>query len=134
MSRFDPDCVHLGYMDGLLGKEPSEVGEGYEKGWLAGAEDRAAGMKAPDNVLGNPQGIKVGDMVVIPKGTIVKQVFKDPKPAGRTYKVRVNHFLTGTNAYIDWSGQFHRPTWATVRWAGKGGYWSEAAIEDVRKP
>jgi len=138
-SRFDGDNVHLGYMCGLRGEDPEDgYGEGYELGWLAGAEDRAAGKKAiglgyiADEYL----PVKPGDVVTIPKGVVTKTIGKPPKPAGRTYKVKVDHTLPGSNAYLE-GNAFRRgvvrPTGPKVRWAGTGGYWAEADLDDVVK-
>lgn len=140
MSRFDPNGIHLGYMRGLRGEDPEEGYHGeYELGWLAGAEDRAAG-KSDAAYLGFREDrdlpIKPGDTVTIPKGVVVKTIGKPPKPAGRTYKVRVDHILSGSNAYLEGNAfrrEIVRPTSPKVRWAGTGGYWSEADINDVRK-
>ncbi len=67
--------------------------------------------------------IKNGQVVTIPKGTPVKQVGKPIRPAGRTYKVTVDHLLCG---FVDEQrGIVRNPM---VRWAGSGGYWCEADI------
>lgn len=136
-SRFDGTNVHYGYLQGLRGEEAEEgLGEDYEAGWLAGAVDREAG-KSPTAYLGFREDrdlpIKQGDTVTIPKGITVKTVYKDPKPAGRTYKIKVNHIMPGSNAYLDWNREVVRPTGPKVVWPGPGGYWSEADLNDVIK-
>jgi hypothetical protein len=69
--------------------------------------------------------IKRGDVVTIRKGVMVKTVGRDAKPAGRTYKVTVDHVLNGVSV----GGVLERNP--SVVWAGSGGYWSEVDINDV---
>lgn len=129
---------------------------------------------------------KKADIVLIPKGTMVKKIGQTPKPAGRTYKVKVDHVLPGMSIPVGtyWpnserslhleemcersSGAYDIKraygtlnlkdliffmTWeeretATgkkylrlflpienpkVCWAGTGGYWAEADVNDVQK-
>jgi len=71
--------------------------------------------------------IKRGDRVRIPKGTLVKTVYHGVRLAGKTYTVKVDHTLNGMT---DERYGTHNPT---VRWAGPGGYWSEADFNDVEK-
>lgn len=73
--------------------------------------------------------IKPGDRVRIKRGVVVKRTFHGSAPAGRTYVVIVHHLLSGSTD--SWS-QKHL-TNPTVRWAGSGGYWAEADINDVEK-
>jgi hypothetical protein len=68
--------------------------------------------------------IKPGMVVTIKKGTIVKTYGRDPKPAGKTYKVKVDHILNGCTRHLGES-QIVNPA---VRWAGPGGYWSAVDI------
>jgi len=79
--------------------------------------------------------IKAGMTVTIKKGTIVKTIGRDPKPAGKTYKVKVHHTLCGQNQYRDSRGFMQTGIVPsknpTVCWAGPGGYWSEADINDI---
>jgi len=63
------------------------------------------------------------DTVIIPKGTLVRHRGQ-VKPAGRTYKVKVTHCLSG---WID-GLTVHNPK---VCWAGSGGYWSEVELNDI---
>lgn len=129
-----------GYLDGLHGIDPDEKmsysGGEYEQGWLRGSADREAGVKAP-KYLGfhydDDLTIKPGMTVTIRKGTMV-ECRGEVKPAGRTYKVVVNHILNGQNLYIE--GSAFRTTVTpikapTVRWAGTGGYWSAVDINDI---
>jgi hypothetical protein len=132
--------LHEGYMDGLRGDDPdpklSEFPDSeYNDGWLVGDEDRRHGVKPPKynasftkpNIEGNIRGKEV----VIPRGTLVKVVGKPEKPAGRTYKVIVHHLTSGITAWKS-GREFHRPEPPKVVWAGPGGYWAEASIEDVK--
>lgn len=75
--------------------------------------------------------IKKGDTVTIKRGTMVKAFGKDPKPAGRTYKVKIDHVLPGQN---DLSQDLRVQTPVknpSVRWAGTGGLWMEVDINDI---
>jgi hypothetical protein len=81
--------------------------------------------------------IKPGDRVRIPKGVIVR-CNGENKPAGRTFIVRVNHVLNGYT--LDASEQAYqmrhgRTVGPAVNpkavWAGSGGYWCEADINDI---
>lgn len=114
--------------------------------------------------------IKQDDVVVIKKGIMVKTVGRLEKPAGKTYKVKVNHILSGQSLYIgrmmdnellnvfdssdlriamkmygtddltilypmtrvDDNGHIllHIES-PKVVWAGPGGYWTEADINDL---
>lgn len=73
--------------------------------------------------------IKRGQIITIKKGTMVKTVGKEAKPAGRTYRVAVNHLLPGVTERIN-GEQVHKSN-PKVVWAGAGGYWSEADINDI---
>lgn len=75
--------------------------------------------------------IKPGMTVTIRKGTIVKTVGREPKPAGRNYKVTVHHILPGVTRHRDFRNDqidFVNPS---VCWPGPGGYWSEADINSI---
>lgn len=72
--------------------------------------------------------IKKGDTVLIRKGTPVKTVGREPRFAGRTYRVRVHHTLCGVNHADGKPAQNPK-----VVWAGPGGYWTQADINDVQK-
>jgi hypothetical protein len=85
--------------------------------------------------------IKKGDKVRIRKGTITKRILRDPKPAGRTFTITVDHILCGSTRteYVQSSSlsgvqQVQIPEEnPKVRWAGSGGYWVEVDINDVEK-
>jgi len=70
--------------------------------------------------------IKPGQMVTIKKGVMVRTVGREPKPAGKTYRVKVAHLLSG--AFRPGDSECQNPS---VCWAGPGGYWSEVDINDV---
>lgn len=73
--------------------------------------------------------VKKGDRVRIPKGVVFKQVGKDAKAAGRSYVVTVHHLLPGRSSYVrDILTPLENPK---VCWAGSGGYWCEADVNDV---
>jgi hypothetical protein len=74
-------------------------------------------------------GIKKGDFITIKKGTKYHSM-KDGEYhiAGKTYKVKVNHLIHGTQ-YEDYGKKIVRNT--EVRWAGSGGYWYSVDINDV---
>lgn len=99
--------------------------------------------------------IKQGDTVLIKKGTLVKNIHFGTKPAGRTYRVKVNHTLPGqsipffdvvryhgdrfkfTQEHLKFADQnssllipIRNPS---VCWPGPGGYWSEVDINQVEK-
>lgn len=129
-------------MDGLAGREPdptlsSHIGGDYEVGWLVGAEDRQQGkpfdplLGASDDVL----GLRKGDAYVIPKGATVSSSGPDePKPAGRTYPVLVNHTYSGSQAHYTYQGDFRRPTLPRVVWAGSGKYWHHIEVSSTGQP
>lgn len=81
--------------------------------------------------------IKPGQTVTIRKGVEVKTVGKDPKPAGKTYRVKVHHLLSGISEPMykpedpsaDRFGYVFVPKMnPMVVWAGPGGYWSQADV------
>lgn len=86
--------------------------------------------------------IKRGDIVLIKKGTMIKTVGKEPRPAGKTYKIKVDHTLPGrseiklrqndTPPHGFWEERINHEN-PKVVWPGPGGYWSEADINDVEK-
>jgi uncharacterized protein YjlB len=75
--------------------------------------------------------IKKGDMVIIPKGTKYHSM-KDGKyhTAGKSYKVKVDHVLCGAQ-WMDRDKEIIQNP--EVSWAGSGGYWHRADINDVEK-
>jgi hypothetical protein len=74
--------------------------------------------------------IKQGMTVTIKKGTMVKTFGKDPKPAGKTYKVKVVFLGCGQNAHV-YRGEAIPAVNPSVSWAGPGGYWSDVDINDL---
>jgi hypothetical protein len=80
--------------------------------------------------------IKNGDVVTIRKGTLVWHR-GEKNPAGRTFKVKVDHILSGVTltdgdrAYNERHGRSGSDVNPRVVWAGSGGYWSEADINDI---
>ena len=64
--------------------------------------------------------LKTGQTVTIKKGTMVKQVCKAAKPAGKTFTVKIDHFISGCSTSN-----------TKVRWVGSGGYWNEVDINEV---
>ena len=134
--------LHQGYMDALYGKDqdPEHNSSEYEEGFIVGLYDRdeIPVGKRPPRFLGYYQEedlpIKRGQEVIIPKGTMVKVVGKPAKPAGRTYKVTVNHVNSGSTFYAQGSAfrnEYVRPTPPKVIWPGTGGYWAEADLNDL---
>ena len=75
--------------------------------------------------------VQPGQTVTIPKGSIVHTLHYGPRMVPRTYKIRVNHLLNGSNVYVEYHGRTVPQTNPKVRWPGKGGYWSEIDINDV---
>jgi len=68
-----------------------------------------------------------GTRVVIPEGCAIVSdmspgVTAADRVARRTHVVRVDHTSSGMR------GAYREPT---VRWAGSGGYWREAFLQDV---
>lgn len=128
----------LGYMDGINGLDPKSnyPGSSYERGWLLGSQDREKGIKAP-KYFGYHEDkdlpIKPGMTVTIKKGTLV-HCNGVTKPAGRTYKVKVNHLFPGSDMWVSgnaFRSELNPITNPRVRWAGKGCYWAEADINDI---
>ncbi len=82
--------------------------------------------------------VKCGDTVTIPKGTVVRHRGKD-KPAGRNFKVKVDHLLPGMtrsdykpgHTQADARGMVQTLVNPAVRWAGTGGYWAECDVNHV---
>ncbi len=77
--------------------------------------------------------VKRGDFVTILKGTPVRTGFskKNWKPAGRTYKVKIDHILPGCTTRPYSSEEPVHEFGPSIRWAGSGGYWYEADINDI---
>jgi hypothetical protein len=78
----------------------------------------------------NSYPFKKGDIVIIPKGTYIKTTGGRPDgPAGKTYKVKIDHFISG--CYYEDSSYGYRIDNPIVRWAGTGGYWHDVDINDI---
>jgi len=134
--------THDGYVDALNGLDPnpqhSYPGSSYDAAYIIGCEDRQAGVK-PSKVeyfQTNSYPVKRGQEITIRKGTMVKAFGKEPKPAGRTYKVTLHDVCGGTVGYFEYSSSFgtqsfRRPEPPKVCWAGAGGLWTFANLEDV---
>lgn len=84
--------------------------------------------------------IKQGMTVTIRKGVMVKTVYKEAKPAGKTYKIKVHHILPGRTKIHHLQESIPPYNFMEVKehldnpklvWAGPGGYWSEVDINDV---
>ena len=91
------------------------MSEGYE------ASNRFLGYH-PESTL----PVKRGDLVTIKKGTMVKTVGREPKTAGKTYTVLIDHVFPGQN-FDSYLGTVN----PEIVWAGPGGYWSSVDINDV---
>ena len=77
----------------------------------------------------NPYPFKKGDIVTIPKGTYIRTTGGRPNgPAGKTYKVKVDHFISGTQFEDSYGYCIENPE---MRWAGTGGYWHGVDINDI---
>jgi hypothetical protein len=84
--------------------------------------------------------VRAGDIVTIPRGTKIRTTrpgaANKVKTAGRTYRVKVDHVLTGRTVSVhvaradrgETPGPKEPPS---IRWAGTGGYWFEVDINDV---
>lgn len=85
--------------------------------------------------------LKRGQMVTIKKGTMIKTVGRPAKPAGKTYKITIHHFLPGITrpeTKIDYDVKPPKANRVLVHesnpmvvWPGPGGYWSEVDINDI---
>lgn len=64
--------------------------------------------------------IKRGMTVTIPKGTMVKTIGKAAKPAGRTYKVTVDHIMEGSNGWSEGRDNTHPMMNPKIVWPGAG--------------
>lgn len=80
--------------------------------------------------------IMSGDKVTITKGTIIRKNGAN-KPAGKTFTVTVHHVLNGWKpdasdiAYAERHGNTSTGWNPKVVWAGSGGYWCEADMNDI---
>jgi len=79
----------------------------------------------------NELPIKKGDIVIIKKGTIYSTTRSiGYHIAGKNYKVKVDHLIHGAQ-YMGKNGKIVKNT--EVTWAGSGGYWHRADINEVEK-
>lgn len=134
-------------MAGLKGENPDEAmakSDDYSDGWLAGATERdrrlALGV-AESEIVPKYLGpcaelpLKRGDEVFIPKGTTVNTIHYGERHAGRAYKVKLHDIHPGMPAYRDFHSRdaayIQPPTTPKLLWAGTGGYWSEADLNEV---
>lgn len=80
--------------------------------------------------------IQSGDKILVPKGVVIRYRSQS-KPAKRTHHVVVHHVLNGytpdeaEKAYQKRHGGEANKFNPTVVWAGSGGYWCEADMNDV---
>jgi hypothetical protein len=126
-------------MAGLKGQDPDsdlENNRDYSIGWLTGSEDRSNGVLAPkfDSMTDlSTLPLRRGSEVIIKKGSKIHSMKDGNKVAGTTYKVKVHSISQGVPAYFEngCSGEVHRPTSPKVIWAGTGGYWCEADLNEV---
>ena len=140
--------IHLGYMDGLHGRGPDselEETEDYQDGYLAGAHDRERTLWAdpgwtPPKFLG-PVGkealpFKKGDKVRIPRTTLIHTTYHGERRAGRTYSVTLHDVYDGVPAHRSHCNfkDIVRPEPPKALWAGTGGYWSRADVNDLPTP
>ena len=133
-------------MDGLSGRDPNpELDKScdYTDGYLAGCADREAGLQV-QKYMGYHRDeelpVSKGQQVTIPKGTVIQTMGSQPtKVAKRTYKVTVDHFISGSVAYRDYHGAHQdrnadgvvRPTSPLVSWSGAGNYWHRVSVNDI---
>lgn len=75
--------------------------------------------------------VKKGMIVTIKKGTLVTTIGHGSKPAGKTYKIQIDHILNGSFRYRGHRNEAIETTNPKVRWPGPGGYWSDADINDI---
>lgn len=75
--------------------------------------------------------IKKGMTVTIKKGALIQTIGKEPRPAGKTYKVKVHHIVAGRTQYRGHRGEIIPSQNPTVVWAGPGGYWSSVDVNDL---
>lgn len=86
-----------------------------------------------------PDAVQQGRKVTIKKGTMVKVFGREPKPAGKTYKITVNHIMPGvtvidhkrdekTGKFVETRTHESNPR---VCWPGPGGLWAEADMNDI---
>lgn len=120
--------THQGYMDGISGQDPQHDGQAYNAGWVAGADDRAAGHSCDVTPKTLPKGL----VVKILKGAPVRTTAKgQDKLAGRSFRVTVHDASYWEACW--WGDKVIRPH-QDVTWVGSGGYWHQCPIEYVEIP
>jgi hypothetical protein len=131
------DALTIGYLVALRGYDKPTAMEGvredaYHQGFELGLKDRESRKVLqfigfyPDELL----PLKRGQTVTIPKGvTITHRGQKVVNERKRT--VKVDHLLNGTNLHMNPRQGLSSITPPTVRWPGKGGYWSEVDINVI---
>jgi hypothetical protein len=68
-------------------------------------------------------------VVIIPRGTFIRTTGPKSKyKAGKTYKVKVDHYISGTQYEESYGYRIENPE---VRWVGTGGYWHGVDINDI---
>jgi len=139
------NAVHKGYIDGINDDLNKSFGEDtyyqhlYDKGYLAGMEDREKALvenpewKAP-KFLGpvgiRESGISRRNTYTVPKGTTVSTISHGVRKAGRTYKIKAHDIYEGSPAY-ERHGEIVRPEPPKLLWAGTSGYWSTASVNEI---
>lgn len=133
-------------MDGIHGRDPNPELEAYDPlndyqdGYLAGLAERESHTAwadpnwEPPKLLG-PQGdlpFKKGDKVKIPRATMIHTTYHGNRRAGRTYTVTLHDVYDGVPAHRDYrTREVVAPQAPKALWAGTGGYWSTADLNDL---
>lgn len=124
------DLIKLAADNGISLSEVRQELESYgfkQRGHITGFQTDTQGIDRLRSIHDLP--IKRGHQVTIPKGAVIHNLHKGTYVAGRTYKVKVDHVLSGHRSHDNNGEDIHHPP--KVRWPGTGGYWSEVDINDV---
>lgn len=124
------DLIKLATDNGISLSEARQELESYgfkQRGHITGFQTDIHGIDRGVSVHDMP--IKRGDRVTILKGAVIHNLHKGTYVAGRTYKVKAHHILSGYRSHGDNGEDIHHSP--KVRWPGAGGYWSEVDINDV---
>jgi hypothetical protein len=136
------DSLTIGYLIALRGyANPVNMeginGREYAKGFDIGLKDRETlekeGRRLPVFFGYVPDGalpLKVGQEVTIPKGTLIWYRGTSER-SKRARKIKIHHFISGSNFHVAHHGELVRATSPKVVWPGGGGYWSEVDINDI---
>lgn len=136
------DALTIGYLIALRGYDAPANMEGineaeYAKGFELGAWDRkalaAAGGEPPTFIGYVPEGVmplKMGQTITIPKGTVVHHRGTSER-SKRDRKIKIHHFISGSNFHLNHAGELQKATTPKVCWPGSGGYWSEVDLNDI---